>query len=279
MKLKAIVSLATVFGLYQTNAQASTQHFHKIMTVVFENTNYRPTIRQDFFASFAAKGALLSNFHAEAHPSQGNYISMITGSNYGVKDDGVTTVNAKNIVDILEEKGLTWRVYVEGYPGNCFLGNTGSYVRKHNPFISMADIQSNPKRCANIVNSDQLDDDIANNQIADYSFYVPDEEDDGHNTGVVFANMWFKIKFGPLLRNAKFMKGMAVVATFDESSIFGFNQVYTAIVGEGVSPGSESLTWYNHYSLLRMIEDNYSLNSLGKFDAEATSVRDIWLNP
>ena len=261
--------------LFTQNANAQ-QHFHKVMTVIFENTNYDEAVAQDFFASFAAEGASFTNFNAELHPSQGNYITLITGNNFGVQGDGQTTIDQRSIVDLLEAKGLTWKVYAESYPGNCFLDNSGKYARKHNPFISIANIQQNPARCANIVDADQLDQDIANNQVPDYSFYIPNLDDDGHDTGVSFANDWFRNRFGALMQKPNFMSGMAIIATFDESGNLFDNHIYTAIVGEGIKAGSEFSGELNHFSLLNMIEDNFTLGDLGQRDTDANRVLEIW---
>ena len=39
----------------------------------------------------------------------------------------------------------------------------GSYYRKHNPLVSFNNVRNNPARCAKIVNSAQLDKDLAGN--------------------------------------------------------------------------------------------------------------------
>ena len=66
----------------------------------------------------------------------------------------------------LEEKGYDWRVYAEGFPGNCFLGaSRGKYARKHVPFLSFQNVQSNPARCAKVVEARQFDSDIAAGQL------------------------------------------------------------------------------------------------------------------
>lgn len=49
----------------------------------------------------------------------------------------------------------------------------GKYARKHNPFISFKNIQTNPERCAKIVNADVLDEDIKNDTVPQYVFYTP----------------------------------------------------------------------------------------------------------
>jgi phospholipase C len=201
---------------------------------------------------------------------------MTSGSLNGVKDDRTMNINSTNIVDLLEAKGLTWKVYAQGYPGNCFAGkSSGSYVRKHNPFISYDDIRTNPSRCANIVEAAEFDRDVKNGTLPNYVFYVPDLKNDGHDTGVAFANDWYEQNFSSLLNDANFMKDTIVISTFDESGASPKNQVYTSIVGGPVKVGSYSDA-LSHYSLLKMIEDNWSLGDLGREDATAWAVPAIW---
>ena len=78
------------------------------------------------------------------------------------------------------------------------------------------------------------------------------------------------------------MDGTLFAVTFDENDdIFGGgggNQVFTALVGPMVRGASNVTDHLSHYSLLRMLEDNFSLDSLTRGDAEAVPITGIW-NP
>ncbi len=256
--------------------------FKRVMIVVFENADYDEAIKQPFFASLASRGALLDHFTAEAHPSQPNYVALISGSTQGVKHDANTTVDVTHVGDLLEDKGLQWKVYAEDYPGNCNLDEQqGYYVRKHVPFLSFLDVQTNPARCNRIVDASQLPVDIKNGAIPTYSLYIPNLLNDGHNTGADYADKWFSTKFGPLLNNRAFMKGLLLIVTFDESQSkvddAGItNHILTILVGDGVKPGAVSHASYDHYSLLRLVEDRFDLGHLNLNDALATPIDDIW---
>src|SRR5438105_2796468 len=79
------LALALVCSLTADAGPASSRgRFKKVVVVVLENTDYAEGLKQPFLASLAAKGALLTKFQAEAHPSQPNYIAMISGSTQGV---------------------------------------------------------------------------------------------------------------------------------------------------------------------------------------------------
>ena len=113
----------------------------KFFTIVLENAKYNKVLGDPYFSKLASLGQLLTNFHAAIHPSQGNYFAMISGDHHdigGITGDMTVTLDVKSIVDLLEEGGRSWTTYQQGYPGNCSkVSKFGSYVRKHNPFISI----------------------------------------------------------------------------------------------------------------------------------------------
>jgi hypothetical protein len=262
--------------------KANTPAFKKITIIVFENENQDPTLKQPFFKKMASDGVLLENMHAETHPSQGNYFAMIAGSVFnmsGPNGDDIIDLDARHLGDLLEDKGHTWKAYNEGYIGNCFQGKrNGSYVRKHNPFISFKNIQNDSARCAaNIVNGDEFFDDIESGKLPDVSFYVPDLNNDGHDTNVAFADKYFSRKFGPILKDPKFVQDMLFVVTFDESQVSAPNNlIYTVLWGDAVRSGTTSPQRLDHYSILKLIEDTFGLANLGQKDVTASAITGIW---
>jgi hypothetical protein len=247
------------------------------MIVVLENTDYANALAQPFLSELAARGALLSDFFAETHPSFPNYVAMTAGSTFGLSSNDDVTLDVSHIGDLLEAAGRTWKVYAEGYPGNCFLGSTaGAYVRRHVPFLSFRNVQMTPARCQQIVKATVLATDIANGTLPDFGFYVPDVNNDGHDTGVAFADRWLAQTFGPWLEDPRFMDGMLFVVTFDEGSHAGPNHIYSVLYGRAVVPGSVSASRYDHYSLLRTIEDAWGLGTLGQHDTEASAITEVW---
>jgi len=279
-----VTLLYTACGTYANQTSQikspSIPEISKVMTVIFENADYQDAMRQPFFKKMGQEGAILQNFHAETHPSQPNYIAMTTGDTNGVTDDSNVTIDVRSIADLIESKGKSWKVYVEDWPGNCFLGgNNRNYYRKHVPFVSIKNIQSSPSRCAHIVDAAQMKVDIASQQLPDYSLYVPNSKNDGHDTGVAFADRWLQQTFGPLLTNPQFTHDMTLVITFDEGSRSGNNQIYNTIWGHKVRAGAISNVRYDHYSLLKTIETGMGLGSLDRKDATASVIDDIWIAP
>ncbi len=252
-------------------------NFNKVMVVVFENTDFSRAIEQPYFKSLAAEGALATNYHAPTHPSQGNYIAMVAGSLLGVTGDGIYNLDARHLGDLLEDAKKTWKTYAEGYPGNCFLGATsGRYARKHVPFLSFINIQQNPDRCSRIQDTKAFMKDFNEGTLPDYSLYIPDLSNDGHDTGVAYGDRWLKANFDGLIHSEKWPKDMLLIITFDEGSRLSDNRIYTLFWGANVKSGTVSNLPYDHYSLLHTVEEEFSLGSLGRNDQKSSGIKDIW---
>lgn len=247
-----------------------------VVLILLENETIQNALKQPYLKSLYQQGAGLSHNTAITHPSQPNYIALVAGTTDGVTNDDNVTVTYKNIADLLEAKGLTWKAYAEGWPGHCFLGEkSGSYYRKHVPFLSFQSVQSNPARCANIATGADFFTDLAAGKLPAYSFYVPDINNDGHNTNVAYASRWLKKTFGPVLSNPDVLKDTLFIITFDEG-IGRNNVVYTAFVGAGVKPGTLSSVPYTHYSILKTVEAILGTGELGTHDSKARQIDDIW---
>jgi len=274
------ISIVTILFMgnvgLQVNAAEKRPDFKRVFIVVLENTSPDAALKQPFMKRLAQEGAYLGNLYALSHPSQPNYFALTAGNTFD-KGNELVDLNVSHIGDLLEAKGRSWKVYAEGFPGNCFKGkNHKAYARRHNPFISYVNVQNDPKRCARIVNSSELEIDIAKNQLADYSLMVPDVESDGHDTGVEYADRYLDRTFSPLLKDPRFTNGMLFVVTFDEDDRFHGNRVYTSFWGSSVVAGAKTTEKLTHYSLLRLIEDTFGLSNLGRGDAGAKPITGIW---
>ena len=275
------VTLFLSISILALNVYSQTgPHFKKVVWIVFENENYTQVLNQEDFAKFAALGVSFSQMMSETHPSQGNYVAMIAGSTLGVKDDKNVDLTSNHIGDLLESNNKDWHVYAEGYPENCFIqARAGDYVRKHNPFLSFTNVSRNPQRCAKITNEKNFFSDFKNNLLAEFTMYIPNMKNDGHDTSIDFAGMWLTKNFGDLLSEPEALKDTLFVISFDESdSRAKNNQIYTVFVGKNIVKGSVNKQLLNHYAILKMIEDEFNLANLGRYDATAPKIENIWSN-
>eukprot|EP01130_Rhizamoeba_saxonica_P011549 TRINITY_DN479_c0_g1_i3.p1 TRINITY_DN479_c0_g1~~TRINITY_DN479_c0_g1_i3.p1 ORF type:complete len:231 (-),score=52.47 TRINITY_DN479_c0_g1_i3:34-726(-) len=221
------------------------------------------------FSKYARYGRLMTQYFAVTHLSQPNYWTQIAGDHFGITDDDDHDLNKTTIVDLLERAGVSWKGYMEGYPGGCKPDHRiGKYYRKHNPFMSFNNIRNNPDRCAKMVPSEELDSDLLNEELPQYMYFTPDIDNDGHDTTIAFAGKYLD----KLLKNrlALFPHRTIIVITWDEDDFRHENNIYTVLLGGTIEPGTTDSTKYNHYSLLRTVEDNWDLGTLGRNDVTAT---------
>jgi hypothetical protein len=221
----------------------------------------------------SAMGRVLSNFHATTHPSQPNYIAMVAGDFLDVVSNDNLNLEEEHVGDLLDKKGVSWISYQEDFPGNCSLDTVkGNYVRKHNPFISFSNVKGNKARCdERIVNQTQFEVDMASGNVPGYMFYTPNMQNDGHDTSVSFAGAYLKVFMDKNLK--RFPPRTLVVITFDEDDDhMSPNRVLTILIGDMIQNGTENSNCYHHYSLLRLVEDNWDLGTLGRNDADFDAI-------
>ncbi len=84
----------------------------KVVLVVLENKNEPPALKQPFLEKLMKEGRYLAKYHGVAHPSQPNYIAMVSGSIEGVdRGDADVTLERCHIGRNLS----SWIVYAEDY--------------------------------------------------------------------------------------------------------------------------------------------------------------------
>ncbi|CAG8791463.1 17649_t:CDS:1, partial [Racocetra fulgida] len=135
---------------------------------------------------------------------------------------------------------------------------------KHNPFISMDTIRNNATRCAKIVPATQLDTDINADQLPQVVYYTPNQKNDGHDTGVAFADNWLKNWLEPKLLKPAFTTNTLIFVTFDEDDDTEGNHIYSSLLGTPVVPPAShnDTTAYTLFSYLSTLEQNWNLQNL-----------------
>ena len=258
------------------------ESIQRVIVIILENTDYSAALELPYLKSLTTQGALLTQYFGVTHPSQPNYIALIAGNPYTTSNQPVD-LDARHIGDLLEAQRLSWKIYAEDFPGNCFLGKvSGDYSRRHVPFLSFKNVTTNPQRCKQVAPAEEFDLDYRSKALPELSYYIPNNRNNGHDTGAPFADQWLKTRFGSILNpnHPDFDPHTLFVITFDEGSYVSQNQVYTVLLGSQIRAGSRSARPYSHYSLLATLEKIFKLPSLGQKDAEAPLINDpqIWKN-
>lgn len=176
---------------------------------------------------------------------------------------------------------------------------TDKYAAKHNPFVYFHSIIDDPVRCdAHVVNLEGLPKDLQRVATTpNYVFITPNLCNDGHDPECIDGSPGgfqavdaFLRKWVPLITGSPaFKKDGLLIVTFDESAGNGPEGATACcgelplagarrpagVIGPGggrigavllspfIKPGTVSNEPYNHYSLLRTVEDIYGLEYLG----------------
>src|SRR5262249_15727636 len=261
------------------------REFHKpmaksIVVVVLENKNPQQALQQKFLGRLADAGAYFSNYFGVAHPSQPNYIAMVSGSIAGVRGDSPARLARPHLGRFLD----SWTVYAEGYPsGNCDLRPTiGRYARKHEPFASFADVQDNQDFCrAHITGFERFAVDAANHRLPKFALVIPDMDHDAHDQPISVADRGLETNLAKVMGDPVFKRDVLLIISFDENADRPpylhrrNNRIYTVFLGDSVKREKVNEI-YNHYDLLRTIEEILDVKPMAEGDRNATIIGGIW---
>jgi|SRR5271169_117527 len=277
MKPKIAVCVLLTALLTTVSAQVpASQH---VVVVVEENHNYSQVLgsgAMPYLNSLAKQYGFATQYYANTHPSIGNYFMMTTGQIITNNDNYNSVVTADNLVRHLLAASKTWKSYAEGLPSVGYVGgDTGLYVRHHNPFTYLSDVFYSSVQKLNLVPFSQFAIDLNNNALPDISFVIPNINDDAHNGTLQQADAWLQSKISPLLTNSAFLQDGILVIVFDESAsdnTHGGGRVAAVVVGPKVSPGVRPSSLFQHQNLLRMISEAVGLTS---FPGAAATAKDM----
>ncbi len=229
----------------------------------------------------------------------GGYFGIQDDAPYSTTVGGVShTIDASNLADQLHAAKLTWKSYQQslpypGYTGAYYPSASNSlYVSKHDPFLNFADIQSNPTRLQQLVPDTQLLTDLRASTVPTVSFISPDLCHDMHGGAPSCpkaaqsgdANEARLIRQGDdyvgalvhrIIGAPLWTQGNnAIVITWDENDSGsagvtgccranpGGSQVATIVITSFGMRGVRDNTAYNHYALLRTLQDIFHLECL-----------------
>ena len=247
-----------------------------VIVVVMENHAYSQVIGSSSAPylnnTLKAGGANLTASYGLTHPSEPNYYMLFSGSAQGRTDDscvGVGSISAPNLGSELIAAGKTWGSYNETLPSQgSTVCSSGNYAQKHNPWFGFSNVPTSTAKTFAQFPTDYT-------TLPKVSFVVPNLCSDMHDCSVGTGDTWIKNNLGAYATWAQTHNSLLVV-TFDEDNKLSGNKIPTVIYGQHVTPGSSSGTTYNHYSVLRTLEDLAGLTSHAGNAASAADITGIW---
>lgn len=252
-------ALATVLSLSQPPVVAATTQ--PPLVVIYMENHERSDITTspdaDYLNGLRSQGIDFTNYYGVSHPSLPNYLALGNGSTDGkTGTDSITagSIAGKTVWNQLNAHKIGWRVYEESMPSPCYSGtSSGEYQLKHNPAIPFASVYSKTTMCQKHVLPY-----ATGAVLKPVTFIAPNMCNDMHDCSIATGDNWLQARVPAMIA-----AGATVVITWDEgdTSTNGGGNIYTVVVGNGVTPRVISTT-YNHYSLLRAIEDRFALPAL-----------------
>jgi phosphatidylinositol-3-phosphatase len=254
--------------------------FSHVFLVVEENHSYSDVIGNSsmpYLNSLASQYGLATQYFANGHPSMPNYLMLTTGMTESFDDNFSGTISDDNVVRELTKAGKTWKAYEESIPSAGYLGSDAlPYLRRHNPFSYLSDVQQDPSQAANIVPFSEFATDLGNNALPQYSFIAPDVNNDAHDGTLSAADSWLQSNIAPLITSTTFQNGGLLLITFDESEDsdveHGGGHVATLIISPKSKSKYQSQTEYQHQSTLRLV---LQASGVGSFPGLAATAPDM----
>ncbi len=320
-----LCGLALSLGALPTSGWATTARdlemprYAHIFVIVEENKDYgqiigsadAPTITR-----FAHEYGNATDFYAETHPSEPNYVALVGGYTYGIRDDDAYfcrphlrdpscpgsdstgyvnhTIDAPNLATQLEAAGFTWKNYLESLPApGSLVASAGLYASKHSGFINFRSVQRDPNRDQHLVDFKQFYHDLSSGMVPSFSLVIPNVCNEMHGAlgpgtpegceynpigkliwrgDANIAAIAGRIMASPVWRSRE---NAAIVITFDENDDQTFvgccgndphdaanrggGHIPTIVMTNHGPRHIDDPTPYNHYSLLRTIEDAFGI--------------------
>ena len=232
-------------------------------------------------------GALATNYYADTHPSIGNYFMLTTGQVLTNDDSSTAVWNVDNLARRMLASGLPFKVYAEGITQGYLGGDTGLYLIRHNPFAMLSDIAGSQQVADECLwPFSQFAADLAGGALPEFSFVVPDVDDDAHDGTPQQADAWLQANvIAPLAGYPAFQAGGdgLLIVVFDEAdasdATHGGGRVVLDFWGPNVQAGyvQTSATVYQHESVLRTVMEALGLSNPPGAAAAAPSMTEFFV--
>ncbi len=259
--------------------------FAHIVVILFENQEFDEIIGDDESPNYnelAGRNTLLTQYYAIRHPSLPNYLALFGGDTFGVTKDCTTCfIDSPSLPDQIESSGRTWKAYLEDMPSPCFIGDAGTYVQKHDPFIYFDPIRQDTARCRrSVVPLTELSTDLASGSLPDFVYIMPNLCNSAHNASMLdptcsvknsdkwLGNMEKKLQANLDASGQSYLIAVSWDEGTSDKSCCGLpksagGRVATLLISPQAKSGFQDATPYTHYSLLKTIETAWNLPLLG----------------
>lgn len=249
-----------------------------------EDQTYAATtdpVQASFENTLVARCGVATDYHGLYHDvSLPNYMGATSGQTQGDyfgNDAGPDQDpnEAASIFAQLTSARLSWKVYAEAMPSNCYASDSGTYAVRHNPapyYTAIAGDCATDDVPLGDATHGALVDDLTARRLPTFSFIAPDLCHDTHDCSVATGDRWLAQLVPMILASPTYQDGRTLLVITHDDSGHGAQPVETIVIAPSVIPGTRSTQRFDHYALLRTTEDIFGLGHLGSA-ASAPSMR------
>ncbi len=207
------------------------------------------------------------NSYPGIHPSEPNYLWLVSGTNFGVFNDNPPSLNHQSstntLFTLLDRAGISWKTYQENISGaNVPDVDSYPYAVRHNPFVFFDAVRTNVAYCTNHIRPySEFARDLTNHTVPRFNFLVPCVTNDMHDppastTALAVSDAWLSREVPKILASPAYAAGGVLFIAWDE----GFNDAdgpmgMLALSSRIKRPGYTNHIHYTHGSLLRTVQD------------------------
>ncbi len=294
----AVVCFLALFTFGAIQA-ASLREVKTVFVLMFENHDWS-SIRDTNFCPYLNRVLLPQAAWAEKynnppgnHPSEPNYLWLVAGTNFGIKNDKAPSVNGQtttqHLAYQLDRAGVSWKTYQEDISGTDLpLVNKGEYAVRHNPFMFFASVTNDPAYClAHVRPMTEFFRDLTNRAVPRFNFVVPNLTNDMHNltpgspSTRTQGDNWMARVIPQIQASEAYRDGGAIFITWDEgvgeSSDGPIGFILLSPLARG--GGYHNSIPYTHSSTLRTVQEIFQLTPWLGDAANATDLSDLFGEP
>jgi hypothetical protein len=248
-----------------TAAAPTTPGVPHVMEIMMENEAYSDLIgstQAPNINKLTQTYALLTQSYAIGHPSEPNYLELISGSNYGVTVDNTPTQanipsSAQTLANQFESAGITWRAYAESMPSAGYTGGDTDpdpysgyyYLQHHVPWVyfpAVTGLSDFAQNVVPLISPNAVQSDLNASGAPDYVWVTPNAVDDMHDgpamsdtsTVPTVGDAWLANFIAYVQSTSWYGAGGQIIVTWDE----GLDSDTTGVGTAGEGGGGHILT-------------------------------------
>jgi acid phosphatase len=269
MKRSIFLSVLVLLAVTAT-VHAQVPHSQHVVVVTLENHSYEQVIgntAMPYFNKLATQYALADQYYSPQHNSLAALMWLTAGAQVTTNNSTPENFNVDHIARHVWQSGLTWKAYMSGLPSVGFTDyTTTSYMKRHVPFSYFTDVVTTTQKNNLVPLDNYFQQDIDGGTLPNFSYVVPDSEEDAHNGTLAMADTWLAGHIPQLLASPQFQKDGILFIVWDEGSLSpeddrgSGGRVANLVIGKGVKNGYKSETYYTHQDLLHTVCEIMTLN-------------------